>query len=267
MSGLKRILTDKNTVTIIGVIVAIIVLYVGYNAKVNAAVQPEVYAYAKETISPGTKITENMVGETKIPPSMIPGEPIKEKGQIVGKYVVNDTVVPKGSLFYARSITDKNGLVDSIIYDKQEGYTLFYMSVSTETTYGNSIYPGNYIDLYLKATNKISDENDLNKTGKDRMMYGKLISNIKVLAVLDSAGRNVFANLDDIKAPSQMIFAVPDEYYIVLSKAKNLRGYDTTLIPVPTDESLKEEQGEIAVSSQELVDWINSVTIWTETTG
>jgi hypothetical protein len=208
-----------------------------------------------------------MVGTIQVPPSMIKGNPIKEKGQVVGKYVINDSVIPEGSLFYSRQVTDKNGLADAIIQDLPDGYTLFYLGDSTETTYGNSIYPGNYIDLYLKATNKVSDDSNLNQTGKDRMMYGKLISNIKVLAVLDSAGNNVFANLDNIKAPSQMIFAVPDDYYIVLSKAKNLRGYDTTLIPVPTDESLKEEQGAIAVSSQELVDWINSVTIWTETTG
>lgn len=266
MSGLKRILTDKNTVTIIGVIVAIIVLYVGYTAKVNAAISPETYPYATKTISPGVKITDSMVGTIQVPPSMIKGSPIKDKKDIVGKYVMNDSIIPEGSLFYGRLVAEKADLADAIIQDLQDGETLFYMPVTTETTYGNSIYPGNYIDLYLKATNKISDNNDLNKTGVDRMMYGKLISNIKVLAVLDSSGANVFANMDNIKAPSQMIFAVPTEYYVILSKAKNLRGYDTTLIPVPTNESLKEEQGEVAVSSQELVDWINSVTIWTETT-
>ena len=43
-----------------------------------------------------------------------------------------------------------------------------------------------------------------------------------------------------------------------------LRSYDASLFIVPTDESLKEEKGEVRIASEELRDWINSVTYWTE---
>jgi len=62
-----------------------------------------------------------------------------------------------------------------------------------------------------------------------------------------------------------IIFAVPEEYHILLRKASFLRAYDTSLIPVPTDESLKEEPGEVKISSEDLKNFINSVTVWTDT--
>ena len=94
-------------------------------------------------------------------------------------------------------------------------------------------------------------------------MIGKLIENIKVLAVLDSAGNNVFADLENVGTPSQMIFAVPEEYHILLRKAMYLRSYSATLIPVPTNESLKDEPGAVAISNEALKDFINRVTVWT----
>ena len=95
-------------------------------------------------------------------------------------------------------------------------------------------------------------------------MVGKLLENIKILAVQDSNGNNVFANLDQKGTPSTIIFAVPSEYYILLMKSKYLRSVDTTLIPVPTDESLKDDPGELKLSSTELKDYINNITVWTE---
>ena len=101
-------------------------------------------------------------------------------------------------------------------------------------------------------------------TTTDKIMVGKLLENVEVLAVLDSNGNNVFANLDEKGSPSMIIFAVPSEYYILLKKAGFLRAYDSTLIPVPTDESLKDNPGELKLSSNDLKDFINRVTEWTE---
>ena len=261
MIGLKKFLSNKNTVTIIGVLVAIVVLYVGYNMRVQAAVNPQDIPCATQTISPGTRITEDMIEIIQVPPSMLKGSPITEVANIVGKYVANDTVIPIGSLFYSRSVVEKSQLADAIIQDIPDGYVLVNMSVDTQSTYGNSVYPENYIDIYLRATNRL-EEGTSNE--EDRIMVGKLIENVKVIAVLDSAGNNVFANLEDKQTPAMIIFAVPEEYHILLRKAMYLRSYDASLFIVPTDESLKEEKGEVRIASEELRDWINSVTYWTE---
>ena len=91
------------------------------------------------------------------------------------------------------------------------------------------------------------------------------MSNVKVLAVKDSSGQAVFSNLDEKRTPAMIVFALPEEYYILLKKAEYLRTYDSTLIPVPTNESLKDEPGELEISSESLKDWINKVTVWQET--
>ena len=94
-------------------------------------------------------------------------------------------------------------------------------------------------------------------------MVGRLIENVKVLAVIDANGNDVFADMDDIKTPAQIIFAVPEEYHILLRKAMYLRSYSATLIPVPTNESLKEEPSAVAISNEKLKEFINRVTVWT----
>ena len=95
-------------------------------------------------------------------------------------------------------------------------------------------------------------------------MLGKLMSNIEVLAVKDSEGQPVFQNLDENRSPSMIVFAVPYEYYILLKKAEFMRTYDTTLILVPTNESLNDDPADLEISSEQLKEWINLHTVWTE---
>ena len=47
----KRFLSNKNTVTIIGVMLGIVVLYVGYNYRVNHAIETVSIHYAKQISS------------------------------------------------------------------------------------------------------------------------------------------------------------------------------------------------------------------------
>lgn len=258
--GLKKFFTNKNTVTVVGVLLAVIVLYVGYNMRVKQATNPISVAYAKQTISPGVQITEDMVGVTQVPPAMIKGNVITNVASVIGKYTSVDSIIPEGSLFYGRSVVEKEQAKNSILLDYPKGYVLYNFPVDMESSYGNSIYPGNYIDIYLKAINKVDDNQ---QATEDKIMVGKLLKNIKVLAVKDSNGEAVFSNLDEQRTPSMIIFAVPEKYYILLKKASFLRTYDTTMIPVPTSESLKKKPGELELSDKDLEAFINRVTIWT----
>lgn len=262
-TGIKKFLQNKNTVTVLGVVAAIVILYVAYNMRVKSAINPINVPYAKEQISPGTQITAEMVGTRAVPPSMLEGDVITSQSNVIDKYASADTVIPAGSLFYSRTVVEKEQLPANIILSYPKGYVLYNMSVNTESTYGNSVYPGNYIDIYLKAVNKVA-EGEKMTADADKIMLGKLMANVKVLAVKDSSGQPVFANLDEQRTPSMVVFAVPEEYYILLKKAEYLRTYDSTLIPVPTNESLKDEPGDLEISSEQLKDWINKVTVWTE---
>lgn len=258
---IKRFISNKNTVTIFCGILAILVLYVAYNLRIKSLTDPIAVPYALNTINPGTQITSADVGVVNVPKSMIKGSVFTTASSVIGKYVQKDSIIPQGSLFYTRIVVERDSLPGVEAYDYPEGHVLVNMDVNMNTTYGNLVYPGNYIDIYLKAVNKIDEENITADT-KDMIMVGKLIENVKVLAVVDANGDNVFQNLEQKGTPSMVIFAVPEEYHILLRKAMYLRTYEATLIPVPTKESLKSEPGEVRVSSEKLKNFINTVTVW-----
>lgn len=262
-TGLKKFLQNKNTVTVIGVVLAIVVLYVAYTMRISSAINPISVPYALQQINAGTQITEAMVSTREVPPSMLDGDVIVNVSEIVDKYAAADTVIPEGSLFYKRAVVEKEQLPANIILDYPKGYVLYNLAVNTDSTYGNSVYPGNFIDIYLKAVNKLNGREVLTEED-NRIMLGKLMSNIQVLAVKDSEGQPVFQNIDEKRTPAMVVFAVPEEYYILLKKAEFMQTYDTNLILVPTNESLKDEPSDLEISSEQLKNWINEHTVWNE---
>lgn len=255
--GIKKFLQNKNTVTVVGVVAAIVILYVAYNMRVKSAINPITVPYAKEQISPGTQITSEMVATREVPPSMLQGKVITNIGQVIDKYSSADTVIPAGSLFYERTVVEKEQLPANIILSYPNGYVLYNMAVNTSSTYGNSVYPGNYIDIYVK----IVERREEGQQQSNFIRVSKLLENVKVLAVKDASGQAVFANLDEQRTPAMVVFAVPSDMFILLTKTENLGSYSAELIPVPTNESLKENPGEVAISSEELVNYINEITV------
>ena len=123
---IKRILSNKNTVTVLGVVAAVLVLYFGYNSRVKKAITPISVPYAKETIKPGTQITEDMIGTKNVSSETVnDGMAFTNINDVKNKYANADSVIPKGSLFYKRSVVEKNQLPDEIIYDYPDGYVLY----------------------------------------------------------------------------------------------------------------------------------------------
>ena len=138
-TGFKKFLQNKNTVTVIGVVLAIFVLYFAYTMRINSAINPVTVPYAAEQIPAGTQITESMIATREVPPSMLAGDVIRNKGEIVDKYSAADTVIPAGSLFYKRAVVEKEQLPANIILEYPKGYVLYNLAVDTSTTYGNSV--------------------------------------------------------------------------------------------------------------------------------
>lgn len=252
MFNLKKFLSNKNTVTVLGVILAIVVLYLGYNYRINQAIQPQKVPYAKVTIQPRTKITADMVGYVNVPPAMLMGKVITNALIIVGKYSNYNTLIPQGSLFFSNTVVNASDLPDSAFVSIPDGYTAFDLPVNIESSYGNSIFPGNYINLYFKALNE-----------QDKVMVGELVQNIKILAVKDKSGQNVFENTDDVRIPSTVIFAVPEDIHLLLRKAlylEDIKGIEAELIPVPNTESYTGTVGAISVTNQYLKTFIETNT-------
>lgn len=250
MLKLKRFLGNKNTVTILCVIAGVAVLLIGYNYRVNQAVQPINVPYALTRMEPKSKVEADNVGTIKVSGAFVEQteDLITSKAYILNNewYVNYDTVIPEGGLFYKSQLVTKEDLPDTAFDDIDEGATIFSLSVNSHSTYGNSIMPGNFIDLYLKAT----DENG-------KVIFGKFIESIKVLSVRDSSGNDVFADSEVQRSSSELLFAVKDDLFMLLSEASFVGGIE--IVPVPRNAAYRNEgdtENGTQVSKQELVDYI-----------
>jgi len=247
--ALKRFFSNKNTVTILGVLLALVILYFGYNNQIRNATSPVRIPYANQTIQPRTLITEDMISYMEMPRVGLKGGVITTSSLIVGRYSNYNTVIPEGSMFYSDVVVNARDLPDSAFGNIPDGYTVFNFPVTMTTTYGNSMFPNNYINLYFKA---IDDDG--------KIMFGKLISNVKILDVKDSAGRHVFENTSEARTPSSLIFAVPEDMHLVLRKAMYLKEISAEIIPVPNTQNLEEEGEVIEYSSHHIKEFILSKT-------
>lgn len=251
--SIKRFIGNKNTVTILGVVAGILVLYIGYNWRVKQAVDPQSVPYAKQEITANTLITSQMVGSIKISKSMVDttANLITSNGQVIGKYVSYDTTIPEGSLFYKSQLMTAEQLPNYIVKDIADGYTVYSLQVNSHLTYANSIMPDDYIDLYFKA---VDDEG--------KIIFTKLISSIKVIAVKDSAGNSVFSSASTSKTPAELVFAVPNDLFLLLKKADYITSNSISIIPVPRNASYSENPGATEVSNQDIVDFINAKAVY-----
>ena len=191
-----------------------------------------------------------MIGVMNVPKSFLVGKYYTQKNNIVGKYSNYNTIIAKGSLFYVDLVTSKEDLPDSAFQDVPEGYTVINYPVDIASTYANSMAPGSYINIYYKS---------LNDDGE--VMFGKFISNIKVLDVKDSSGQHVVENSEETRTPAYMLFAVPEETHLLLRKALYLKEYAVELILVPNTQTLTSD-AKVQVSSDDIEKFINSKTVF-----
>jgi hypothetical protein len=107
--------------------------------------------------------------------------------------------------------------------------------------------PDTNVDVYMAVT-----------TDEGKVMIGKLFSDVRVVAVKDSDGNNVFET-STASEPSALIFELTPEHYFLIKKAEYL---GLTLYPVPTSVDLSEvvEDYEYAttVTSAQLEEFITS---------
>lgn len=250
MMAIKRFFKNKNTVTVLGVMAIILVLFFGYRYQINSAVNPvKNIPVAAVTIQPRTKITNDMISYIDVAPIVLQSNVIRSANAVIGKYSNYNTVIPKGSMFYSNVLVNEKDLPDSAFVDVPAGQVPYNFPVTMNSTYGNSIFPGNYIDIYMKAYNE-----------QGKLMVGKLFENIKVLAVKDSSGKHVFENSDEERVPAFLIFGLSPEHNILLRKASYMSSYSVVLFPVPHGASVDTE-GSTMVSSQTLQNFINANTV------
>ena len=198
-----------------------------------------------------------MVGTMSVPQAFIKvGEYYKTADQVVGKYSNYNTMIAEGSLFYKDLLTEQKYLPDSYMYNVPKGSTVINYPVNMSTTYANSMMPGDYINIYFKATLPAAEsEND-----KDTIMFGKFLSNIEILSVKDSSGQHVFENTEETRVPAYMLFAVKEEQHLLIRKALYLQNkYSVELLLVPNTEEISED-AEVVLNSADITKFITDRT-------
>ena len=247
--SLRRITKNKNTVTIIGVIIILVLLYWGYSKQVNDSVRPVTMPIAATTIQPRTEITDDMVETIEVPRIMVFNNVITSRALVVGKYSNVNALIPQGSLFYADALINEKDLPDSAFVEVKEGDIPYAFRVDIDTTYGNSIYPGNKIDIWMKA-----------EDADGKVMVGKLIENVEVIAVKDRSGRHVFENTEEAGDPATLTFGLEPAIYVLVKKAEYMSNLGVELFPVPHGRSAEIEDEELTtqVSTVQLQDYINA---------
>ena len=250
MSGIVNFFKNKIVVTIIGVILIVGILYFGYTTAINKSTEPITMWVASQTIQPRTLITDDMIRQVSVPGSYVGSNIIRSKDKIVGRYSNYNTLIPEGSMFYDTTVINKEDLPDAAFVNIPAGQVAYNFPVTMESTYGNSIYPGNKIDIYMKINNENGD-----------VMVGRLFKNITVAAVKDSSGANVFEVSDNSRTPSFIIFGLTCEYYNLLKKASYLDAYSVELYPVPSGTNTSNTELETTVTSTKLEKFVLSHTV------
>ena len=256
VSNLKRMIKSKSFVTAICAILAVAVLIIGYNIRINNATKPVAVPVAVRRLTAGHMITEEDIRTIEIPRNALTSNYYSNKAYIVGRYVNYDTTIPAGSMFYDGAIVNKDELPDAALFNVPEGETLYYLTVNMLTSFTNSILPNRYIDIYIST-----------KEG-DKALVGKFLENVKILQVKTSDGQNVFDDSESSRIPYVLIFSLPEDQHLLMRDINAINNYSISasnssfsridIIPVPTNTYYKDGDEELkpTVTSQYLKDYI-----------
>ena len=245
---------NKNTVTILAVLVCMLILYFTFQWRIDQEVTYiDVYC-ASKTILPKTKIGPDDVVLKQVPASYLKDlEYVANKEDIIGLYSDINATIPKGSVFFKNLVTDEANLPDAIFKKIPEGHVLTQVKVDTETTYGNSIMPGNRIDLYFTT-------NDNNKA-----IFGKFFEDVEVLAVRDSNGKDLYYSSKTTEsgetveagAPAYIYVALPERLFILVGKSENITTNTIKYMIVPTGVEIEPGIDYVTIESEDIENFIN----------
>lgn len=234
---MKKKIWKNRIIALLTVLALILVMNFYMKISIQGQVNEQTIVVTKQEIPPRTEITEDMLTEISVPNQGIPTNAIRKKSDMIGKWTVSGFGIPTNSFIYTDKIVEKSELPDAGILDLKKGEVAFPLLVDLETSLGNSIIPDTKVDLYFRSV--------VNAGDKDQAVYGKLASQVRVVAVKDADASNVFdaeGNSNDPKVQGAVdtpqknlakiyIFAIPESMNELIGKGKLLG----EIIPIATD--------------------------------
>ncbi|HWO75023.1 MAG TPA: RcpC/CpaB family pilus assembly protein [Bacillus sp. (in: firmicutes)] len=260
-------LTKKRLIAGSAALLGVMGVYQYTEVTIQNNLKPTKAYFAAQDIPPHTKITEDMIFEIPdVPADGLPPNVFMKKEDIIGKWTVEGYGVTKNSPFYKGKIVKTNEMPDAAILNLNPDESAFPLLVDLETSSGNAIIPGAYVDLYF-VTDSTVDRKPLS---------GLLFERVRVTSVKDSQTRNVFGSEDYTEKKSEekntgvasstnnsnavaklYTLAVSKEQLQLLNQAKILGN----LVPVANGLSYEKETGETmkgSTSNSALITWIKA---------
>ena len=246
LKNIKNALLNRNTVTILAVLAGVVVLWFFYNMTVNNAINPQRVPVATRDITAKEMITSEDFEYVEINSGFLESANIiTNASQLVGYYVKNETSIVEGAMFYREQVVERSELKEREQETLPDGYTIYWLQVDNTSTYANSIYPGDKIDLWLKA------EVD------GQFIYDEFINSIEVVSVKDSSGANVF-DTQTSSEPAWLSFAVTFEMAEYLELIDRITENRMEVYPVPRNKLYTTEGAEVSYSNELLLQMIDS---------
>lgn len=247
MNSIVRFLKNKNTVTVIGIILIVAILWAGYYFTLQRQVKPISVPVAATTIQPRTQITSDMITYVDVPQAYIGENAITSEAEILSMYSQYNTVIPQGSMFYREAITTEQAMPNYLLKLLEDGEIGISYDISEGNMTGFNIMPDEKIDLYMKI-----------ETEDGSIMFGKLLENMEVLAVLDSEGNSTYEVNDGSRTADYLVFGVQEDVFLLLMRAQYL---DIEFVPVQHGAWVQDADAQVTLTTQELVDYIKAHTV------
>lgn len=237
INTLKGILANKNTITILGVLVGVVAIYLVYNSQIQSTTDTITVYYLKQNVSANTQLTEDMLESvtvssnlTKLDSNLVTNLAQIQTGTGDNRqfyYVNYDHSLSQGQLLSKNDLVSADEKLPSKSYDLKDDEKQFDLKVSLDLTQGNSIAPGNTIDLWVQGKNPDNE-----------IIFTKFIENLRVIDVVDSNWITTAGS--DSASPRYLITAVDEELWLLLKKSEMITGYSFKLVPVVKDKAYEE---------------------------
>ncbi len=231
LNTLKGMLSNKNTITILGVLLGVVAIYFVYDNRVKSTATTMVVYYVKSDITANTQLKKENLGTVTINSSLAKTYKglVTSEGQIMDGngqyfYVKFDHNLSTGQLLSSEDLVAPSEKLPSKIYNLDPEMKQFEIPVDVDLTQGNSIAPGNSIDLWIKG-----------KDNNRNVIFTRFIENLEVLDVVDSNWITTAGNVSS--QPKYLITTVDEDTWLLLKKSERLNGYAFQLVPVVRDKA------------------------------
>ncbi len=263
---MKKTVWRKRIVSMLTVFALVVGIVLYTKVSINAEVNETEVIVTKTDIPPRTLITKEMITKHSVPSRAVPTNAVLNPDEILGKWTVAGYGVAANSFIYADKIVEQSELPDAGVLELKDGEVAIPLLVDLESSLGNSIIPDTHIDLYFKNLLYEENKND------PKALFGKLASNIRVVAVKDAQAANVFSTegytngeeQDATKPKTETstlakiyIFAVPVQIGEMINRAKLLG----EVLPIATGNTYDADL-EVLTDKNSVVKYIENATFY-----